>query len=88
MSRKPLGLPCCWGAINRKLLNRETMHALFKVLLRIARIRWQRVLEDSRLLRSLLNKVILVVTDGLTKELCIGAYLFARAVLKMGRKSG
>lgn len=29
---------------------------------------WQKVLEDSRLIRSLLNKVILIATDGLTKE--------------------
>lgn len=35
-------------------------------------IRRQKVLEDSRLLRSLLNKVILIATYGLTKELRIG----------------
>lgn len=64
------------------------MHTLFQSLLRVAPIRWQRVLEYSRLLRSLLNKVILIATDGLTKELCIGAYLFARTVMRMARRWG
>lgn len=39
-------------------------------------------------MRSLLNKVCLIATDGLTKELCIGAYLFTRAAGRIGRKSG
>lgn len=64
------------------------MRALFSALIKISPIRWQRVLEDSRLMRSLLNKVILIATDGLTKELCIGAYLFTRTVMRLGRKSG
>ena len=29
-----------------------------------------------------------MVTDGLTKELCIGAYLFSRSVYKLGKRSG
>lgn len=32
--------------------------------------------------------MILIATDGLTKELCIGAYLFARTVMRMARRSG
>lgn len=64
------------------------MRALFPALQRTAIVQWQRVLEDSRLLRSYLNKVCLVATDGLTKELCIGAYLFARAVIRIGQKEG
>jgi len=35
-----------------------------------------------------LNKVNLIITDGLTKEHCIGAYLFACAVRRLGKKSG
>lgn len=48
---------------------------LFNALIKLSPLRWQRVLEDSRIMRSYLNKVLLVITDGLTKELCIGAYL-------------
>lgn len=36
----------------------------------------------------ILKKVILVVSDGYTKELCIGAHLFAKEVLRLVRKSG
>lgn len=32
--------------------------------------------------------MILVVSDGYTKELCIGAHLFAKEVLRLVRKSG
>lgn len=35
-----------------------------------------------------LKKVLLIITAGLTKELCIGAYLFSRSVIRIGRKSG
>lgn len=35
-----------------------------------------------------LKKVLLIITDGLTTELCIGAYLFSRSVIRIGRKSG
>lgn len=35
-----------------------------------------------------LKKVLLIITDGLTKELCFGAYLFSRSVIRIGRKSG
>ena len=48
----------------------------------------QRIMEEYRVMRSYLNKVILIATDGLTKELCIGAYLFASTVVRLGRKSG
>lgn len=41
-------------------------------------------------MRGLLLKVILIIHDGLTKELCIGAYLFSfsREVIRLRRKSG
>jgi len=58
---------------------------------KIAPISWQRILEDPRLLllvSTTLNKVILIITDGLTKELCIGAYLFAKQIYSLGKKSG
>lgn len=35
-----------------------------------------------------LKKVLLIITDGLTKELCIGAYPFSRSVIRIGRKAG
>ncbi|QCD93688.1 hypothetical protein DEO72_LG5g1764 [Vigna unguiculata] len=35
-----------------------------------------------------LNRVILVVTDGLNKELYVGAHLFAKEVIRLVRKSG
>lgn len=35
-----------------------------------------------------LKKVLLIITDSLTKELCIGAYLLSRSVIRIGRKSG
>lgn len=49
---------------------------------------WQRVLEDSRVMRSYPNKVILIATDGLTKKLCIAAYLFAKQVVRLVRRFG
>ena len=60
---------------------------MFPSSLRIVTVRWQRVLEDSRVLRSFLSKVILILTDGLNKEMCIAAYLFAKQVIYLGRKS-
>lgn len=35
-----------------------------------------------------LNRVILVVTDGLNKELYVGVHLFAKEVIRLVRKSG
>lgn len=64
------------------------LSSVFPSSLRIVTVRWQRVLEDSRVLRSFLSKVILILTDGLNKEMCIAAYLFAKQVIYLGRKSG
>lgn len=61
------------------------MSNLFDTVLRLKRLTWQR-LERPRVLRSILNKVILVLTGGFTKELCIAAYLFSGSVVKLGRK--
>jgi len=49
--------------------------------------RWQRIWEDSRLMRSFLNKVLLLTLDGLTKESCIAAYLRC-AWVGLVKKSG
>lgn len=49
---------------------------------------WQRFLENSRLLRSVLNKQILVITDRFTKEWCIAVFLFAANIRRIGRASG
>lgn len=57
-------------------------------LMKVKSICWQRVFEDSRIIKSLLNKVILVIADGYTKELCIAAHLFTLQVVALGRKSG
>ncbi|XP_075515538.1 uncharacterized protein LOC142550184 [Primulina tabacum] len=51
-------------------------------------VAWQRVLEYSRLARSLLRKGILLVLDKVTKESCITLHLFLRSVYRLGRKSG
>ena len=39
-------------------------------------------------MKSYLSKVLLVIQDGLSKETCVAAYLFAGSVIKLGRKSG
>lgn len=62
------------------------MVALFQSLLKLSPIQWQRVLEDSRVMRGYLEKVILLATDGWNKEMCIAAYLFARQVVRLVRK--
>lgn len=64
------------------------MAMLHQSLLKVRPISWQKVLEDLRLLIGLFNKVKLIITDGLTKEFCIGSYLFAKQVAYLGRKSG
>lgn len=56
--------------------------------MKLKSICWQRVFEDSRIIKSLLNKVILVIADGYTKELCISAHLFTLQVVALVRKSG
>ena len=49
---------------------------------------WQRVLERSKIMRGILNRVILIILDGLTREHCIAAYLFTKGVMRIGKKSG
>lgn len=45
-------------------------------------------MEDFRVSRSYLNRMILRTHDSLTKEACIGAYLFSKQVVRLVRKSG
>lgn len=45
-------------------------------------------MEDFRVSRSYLNRMILITHDSLTKEACIGAYLFSKQVVRLVRKSG
>lgn len=61
---------------------------LFNKLVSVSRVRWQRVLEDSRIMRSYLQKVNLIIFDDLTKERSIAMYLFSLAVIRLVRKSG
>lgn len=62
--------------------------SLFERLISISRVRWQRVLEDSRIMRSYLSKINLIIFDDLTKERSIAMYLFSVNVIKLVRKSG
>ncbi|GKV51974.1 hypothetical protein SLEP1_g58585 [Rubroshorea leprosula] len=61
---------------------------LFDSLIRVNPVRWQRVVEDPRMIRFYLKKVCLIIADGLTKGMCIAIYLFARSVVRMGKRSG
>jgi hypothetical protein len=53
-------------------------------------MRYFRLINASNGLKkqSLLSKVLLIILDGVTKETCIGAYLFSRQVLRLVRKLG
>ena len=51
-------------------------------------IKWHKIFENLGLLVSIYQKIILIIaTDGLTKELCIGAYLVAKQVIQLNRRS-
>lgn len=49
-------------------------------------IRWQRIWEDSRFLVGFLKKVLLIATEGLTKETCLAVY--PRQVRTLGKSWG
>lgn len=61
---------------------------LFDKCFRLRPIKWQRVLEDSQTMKSLLTKGLLLVSDKLSKENCIAIYLFSKSVLRLVRFSG
>ena len=52
------------------------------------RLTWRRALESSRVMKSVFIKLILSLTDGLTKEQCIAAHLFWQSCSRLARKSG
>src|SRR5436190_7007650 len=64
------------------------MTGLFDIVLRLKPLRWQRILEDSRGLTGLLQKVQLILFDGFTKEYSIATYLFVRRVRHLIKTSG
>ncbi|KAF9594908.1 hypothetical protein IFM89_035472 [Coptis chinensis] len=68
----------------KNLLNKQ----LFDRCLRLSAIKGQRILEDSRVMRGFLNKVSLILFEGLTKERCIAVYLFSKQAWLLGKKSG
>lgn len=47
------------------------MNQLFTTLTSIACLNWQRALQDLRVVKSILTKVLCFIFDGLTKEDCI-----------------
>lgn len=51
-------------------------------------VSWRRVLEDSRVIKSAFNKLILSLRDGLTKECCIATHLFWKTSWRLGKRSG
>lgn len=51
-------------------------------------IEWYKVLENLNLLIVIFKRITLVVSDGLTKQLCVRAYLVAKRVVELNRKSG
>nr|UJQ92583.1 MAG: putative RNA-dependent RNA polymerase [Mitoviridae sp.] len=61
---------------------------LFDVCFQVKPLKWQRVLEDSRIMISICQKMLLMLQDKLNKENCIAIYLFVRRVLTLVRKSG
>lgn len=64
------------------------MRTLFDKLLTLTPIRWQRVLEDSRVMVTILKKMVLLTLDGYTKEVCIAGYLFCKKVRHLVKGSG
>jgi hypothetical protein len=66
----------------------EKNSKLFDRVLRLTDIRWQRVQTLRYLGGWFLNKILLVVLDGLTKETCIAAFLFGKRVIELKKKGG
>ena len=64
------------------------MRLLFRKLLTLRPVHWHQLLEQLGTLQGYFVKVILLVTDGLTKEDCIGAYLLARSTVRLAKRSG
>ena len=67
---------------------KQAMKPFFNLCVNLRPIRWQRIGEDSRVLKSLLFKVTLLIQDGVTKEHCIAIHLFTKQVLRLCKGSG
>lgn len=61
---------------------------LFDTMLRISPVKWQEVLENFRLMKSICKRMTLLVMDGLTRETCISIHLFAKQVFRLTKRSG
>lgn len=83
-------MPWCKNQVLLELVSMWVLSSkpLFDSLLKIGYIKWQRVLEDPRIMRSILQKVLLVILDKLRKEHCISVYLFCKQVRRLVQKSG
>nr|DAC76753.1 TPA_inf: RNA-dependent RNA polymerase [Beta vulgaris mitovirus 1] len=61
---------------------------LFDLLIKIRALPWQKTMESLRIMCGLFSRVQLIILDGLTKEFSIASYLFAKQVIRIGKKSG
>lgn len=50
-----------------------TTSHLLSSLLELKKVSWWKILEDLRIIRSIFNKICLIMFDGLTKEMCIAS---------------
>ena len=57
-----------WGEANDEEKIKQAMKPFFNLCVNLRPIWWQRIGEDSRVLKSLLFKVTLLIQDGVTKE--------------------
>lgn len=51
-------------------------------------VSWRGMFEHARRLKGFLIRIPLIISGRLTKESCISAFLFAKAVCRLSRKSG
>lgn len=59
---------------------------LFDIVVRSRSLDWQRVFRSPSMISLLLNKVQLIIFDGLSREVCIASYLFSKR--ELSKKSG
>lgn len=83
--------PIAEGPSVKKLILHMKWTQLFGVILRQVApciINGRGTFEGPNTILGLLHKATWLVFDGLTKERCIAAYLLAKRVYRMRRKSG
>lgn len=66
----------------------NTTQALYSSLLLVKPLVWQSVLERTRVMVGLFQKVQLIILDGLTKEMSIASYLVAKQIIRLTKQSG